>query len=76
MRLITGVILGFLLTVAVAYWHDSGAAPGEAGMTSGRIVNWDVADRTFRDARDTVVRGFHRMTGGADDRGDDERRRL
>lgn len=50
MRVFLGMILGVLLTVAVAYFHDSmGNSPATTG-TSGRaaseqqmIVNWNVA---------------------------------
>ena len=76
MRLLLGIILGFLLAVAVAYWHDSGAGPVDASGPSERIVNWDVADRAFRSARENVERGWDRLTGRHDFSREDQRERL
>jgi hypothetical protein len=71
MRLLLGMVFGFLLTVAGAYVHDSGTRePGEA------LVNWTVADHTFRDARDNAQRGWDRLTGRHDFATSDERERL
>lgn len=70
MRLILGIFFGFLLTVAGAYWHDAGTR--ESG---NQLVNWDVADRTFRDARETAERGWDRLTGQRET-ARDERERL
>ncbi|MDB5640875.1 MAG: hypothetical protein JWN07_192 [Hyphomicrobiales bacterium] len=61
MRLIIGIVFGFLLTVAGAYVHDSGSVDASA-----RLVNWDVADRTFNGARENAQRGWDRMTGRQD----------
>lgn len=71
MRLILGMIFGFLLTVAGAYFHDTGARSSEEAL-----VNWSVADRTFRGARDTVQSGWDRLTGRNDFGPRDERERL
>jgi hypothetical protein len=76
MRFIIGIIAGFLITVAVAYWHDSGARPIDAGGSRDQIVNWDVADRAFRNARDSVTRGFNRLIGERDVVPEDRRERL
>lgn len=71
MRLVLGIVFGFLLTVAGAYVHDSGAhEPGES------LVNWSVADRTFRGARDNAQRGWDRLTGRNDFAPSDQRERL
>jgi hypothetical protein len=70
-RLIIGILFGFLLTVAGAYLHDAGA-----DAASGRLVNWDVADRTFRDARFSAERGWNRLTGQRDEAPIDQRERL
>ena len=47
MRILVGMILGCLLTIAVVYVHDSMAtstvASGGTTGTSRAIVNWDVA---------------------------------
>ena len=71
MRLILGMVFGFLLTVVGAYVHDTSAQePGEG------LVNWTVADRTFRGARDNAQRGWDRLTGRHDFAPSDERERL
>jgi hypothetical protein len=46
MRLLFGMILGALLTVAVVYVADS-TAPSDAVTGPRRIVNWDVANERF-----------------------------
>ena len=71
MRLLIGMVFGFLLTVTGAYVHDNGS-----GMASERLVNWDVADRTFHGARDNVQRGWDRLTGRQDFTPSDGRERL
>ncbi len=58
MRLLVGMVFGCLLTVGGAYMHDTGS-----GMASERLVNWDVADRTFVGARETMQHGWDRLTG-------------
>jgi hypothetical protein len=45
MRLLLGIILGVLLTVAGAYIHDTSRADARA------MVNWDVVDQNWRDLR-------------------------
>jgi len=70
-RLIIGIVFGFLLTVAGAYFHDAGA-----DGASERLVNWDVADRTFREARVSAERGWNRLAGRRDEAPADQRERL
>ena len=47
MRTFLGMVLGFLLTIAVVYLHDSMAtstvANGPSATAARQIVNWDVA---------------------------------
>lgn len=71
MRLIIGMVFGFLLTVAGAYVHDTGVA-----SNAERLVNWDVADRTFQVARENAERGWNRLTGRRDESPSDQRERL
>jgi hypothetical protein len=71
MRLIFGIVVGFLLTVAGAYLHDTGARD-----TGERLVNWEVADRTFHGARDNAQRGWDRITGRQDFAPNEGRERL
>ncbi|MBI4274890.1 MAG: hypothetical protein HY659_09340 [Rhizobiales bacterium] len=56
MRVFLGMILGALLTVAVAYVHDSMGNSPETTGTSGRaaseqqmIVNWKVVEARLRE---------------------------
>jgi len=52
MRLFLGMILGAVLTVALAYVHDTNAvARTPAGQT---MVNWDVVNRNWQDLRTSV----------------------
>ena len=46
MRFLSGLILGFLLAIFVAYVHDTGrsGAPAE-GSSMQTLVNWDVFGR-------------------------------
>ena len=53
MRILLGMILGALLTIAAAYVHDTAAAGGRT--TAGQpMVNWDVVSRNWQDLRSTV----------------------
>lgn len=76
MRLLFGMVLGFVMAVAVAYWHDSQAGALDSTSTSERIVNWDVADRAFRNARMGVGNSWDRLTGRNDFVSDSRRERL
>lgn len=76
MRLIVGIILGFLITVAAAYWHDTGARDGAQVGGRQQIVNWDVAEQAFRSARENITRGFNRLTGEREAIPNDQRERL
>jgi hypothetical protein len=58
MRLILGIIVGFALTVAVAYVSDKTAASDEKPM-----VNWDVVSKRV-DALTSMAReGWKKITG-------------
>ncbi|PSC02417.1 hypothetical protein SLNSH_24220 [Alsobacter soli] len=61
MRTLTGIILGFLLAVGVAYVHDNGAPPGQ------NMVNWDVAHRSFQSATAEIRDQWHRLTARGED---------
>jgi hypothetical protein len=43
MRLLFGIVLGAILTVGAAYYHDSTFAAPSATVPTRPIVNWDVA---------------------------------
>jgi hypothetical protein len=42
MRLVLGIILGAMITVAAAYVYDSAHAPATATTAARPLVNWDV----------------------------------
>jgi hypothetical protein len=52
MRVLFGMILGILLTVGVAYFHDTqgtGTATSGSGTVAQRnMVNWDVVDANWQ----------------------------
>lgn len=41
MRFLNGVVIGFLLAVGLAYWHDRGL-PADGEGLSRALVNWEV----------------------------------
>lgn len=49
MRFIFGIIVGCLLTIGVAYIHDTSYPPASvdsaAVVADGRMVNWEIVDR-------------------------------
>ena len=55
MRVIFGMVLGALLTVGVAFFHDSWATGQSASKTTTvdqrPMVNWDVVDENWRVVR-------------------------
>ncbi len=65
MRTILGMILGCVLTIAAVYVHDSMAAPADAtettASTADMIVNWDVAEREWREVRENVHTAWLRL---------------
>ncbi len=63
MRVIFGIILGFFLTVGIAYVADAGhhaVCPAAEGRP---LVNWDEANLRFKDLSAAVQSGWHRLTG-------------
>lgn len=52
MRLLLGMILGAILTVAFAYYYDSmhtsSVATGPAAGTNRTMVNWDVVESNWQ----------------------------
>jgi hypothetical protein len=55
MRVLLGMILGALLTVAVAYYYDSMAtstvATGPGATTNRTMVNWDVVETNWNSVK-------------------------
>lgn len=76
MPLIVGVILGVILTIAVALAYDTSTGRAPNGLTTssagGRapLVNWDVVNADWNDAKahlenagGGIERGWKRITG-------------
>ena len=65
MRFTTGLIVGIILTIGVAYVTDAlGSAPGPDGKAAPRMVNWDVVSDNMRGLSTEVQDGWARLTGG------------
>ncbi len=47
MRFLSGVIVGAILMVGAAYWHDASIEP-EREPATRTLVNWDVAAGVFK----------------------------
>ena len=58
MRLIFGILLGFVVTIGGAYIHDQ-SVPDTAGQ---RLVNWDVAGNLARKGVDRARTEFDKLT--------------
>ncbi|HWV43729.1 hypothetical protein [Pseudorhodoplanes sp.] len=62
MRLILGMLLGALLLVAGAYYHDtmhtSTVASGAAATQNRPMVNWDVVETNWNSFKIRVQEGF------------------
>jgi hypothetical protein len=53
MRFLNGLVVGFLLAIGVAYWHDRSVPPGPEG--AGRqLVNWEEFARSASAVGDWV----------------------
>jgi hypothetical protein len=60
MRLIMGMIIGFLLTVGVAYISD---ATAPATTDARQMVNWDVVAKRVEAVTAMVRDGWRRIAG-------------
>ena len=62
MRLILGMILGALLTVAVAYYSDSmstsSVASGPSATENRPMVNWDVVQKNWNGVVERAQQGW------------------
>jgi hypothetical protein len=47
-RLLVGVLLGALLTISLAYMHDTQFAATDATGVTRPFVNWDVVNRDWQ----------------------------
>jgi hypothetical protein len=58
MRLLFGIIVGIVLTVAGAYFHDSQLPPN----SSQRLVNWDAAQDLTRSGMERAREEWGKLT--------------
>ncbi|HVY18984.1 MAG TPA: hypothetical protein VHA70_02755 [Bauldia sp.] len=65
MRTLFGVVLGALITVGAAYFHDNNVAPNptDPRLTDRQIVNWDVFGAVLRQTTDGIGNAWHSLTG-------------
>jgi hypothetical protein len=63
MRILLGIILGFFLTIGVAYVHDASINPPTAGsvVVERPMVNWDVVSIDWQDLRARVSMGWRKL---------------
>ena len=68
MRILFGIILGCLLTIAALYVHDSmtpsTSATGATAGTSRAIVNWEVAASEWGQAKEGFRALWLKLSGG------------
>lgn len=63
MRFLSGLILGFLLAIVVAYVHDTGrSGPPVEGRSTQMLVNWDVFGREAAAVSAWTQDQFERLT--------------
>jgi hypothetical protein len=62
MRLILGMLLGALLLIAGAYYHDSmrtsTVASGPTAIENRPMVNWDVVEANWNSLKNRLQDGF------------------
>jgi hypothetical protein len=61
MRVIFGIVLGAILTVAAAYYRDTTYASPTSANPEKPLVNWDVAGDVAGNATRTIRREFDRL---------------
>ncbi len=69
MRLLFGMILGAILTIGVAYIHDSTRAPATADATTGisrPMVNWDVVASSWNSFKVKAHAGWTELRARVD----------
>jgi hypothetical protein len=62
MRFLTGVILGCLLTVGVAWFHDLDVDVAQPGQPAHRMVNWEVVNANMSHFTATVRAEWDKLT--------------
>jgi hypothetical protein len=65
MRLLLGMILGAVLTVAAAYsydtMHTSSVASGPAAAANRPMVNWDVVEQKWNSVKAQARAGWNQL---------------
>ncbi|MBI4273296.1 MAG: hypothetical protein HY659_01160 [Rhizobiales bacterium] len=66
MRMFLGIILGAVLTVALAYAYDLRAVSSTTGSTANEqrtMVNWDVVESNWREIKARARESWARLAG-------------
>lgn len=65
MRTLFGVVLGALLTVGAAWFHDNNVTydPVNPRLTDRPVVNWEVFGAVLRETTDGLGNAFHAIAG-------------
>ena len=62
MRFLNGVVVGVLLAIGVAYWHDRGLASAP-DAAAHELVNWQEFGRSVSAAGDWIQAQFAQLSG-------------
>ncbi|MGB8276553.1 MAG: hypothetical protein WCF20_01255 [Methylovirgula sp.] len=62
MRVFLGIILGFFLTLGLAYVADNGRHAVCPAAEGRPLVNWDEVNLRFKDISAAVEAGWHKLT--------------
>ena len=65
MRTLFGIVLGVILTVGAAWFHDNNVTydPVNPRVTDQQIVNWAVFGAVLHETTDGLGNAFHAITG-------------
>lgn len=70
MRVLLGMILGAILTVAAAYYYDSmttsTVATGPSATTNRTMVNWDVVEANWNSFKTRAQQGWVQLRARVD----------
>ncbi len=69
MRLLFGMVLGALMTVGLAYFHDSFGTSAAAGPSAGisrPMVNWDVVESNWNSVKVKAHSGWTELKSRVD----------
>jgi hypothetical protein len=70
MRVILGMVLGALLTIATAYgidaWNTSSTAAGPSATTNRTMVNWDVVQTNWSTFKIRAREGWAKLSAKID----------